>query len=125
MGIANDPITGPIPHLYYVEKVVPEHLIVISQPIPEPGADTELPGMVGGISPGFHVFTLHEHDDRTHVAIILYHAAYASRDEDRSVESALAPWRAPGMLPEWHRKWRDDFIPTLKNLIYSAAARGA
>jgi hypothetical protein len=104
----------PGPHPYVVPRVIPEHLIVISQPIPEqplPG----LPGF-GEVSPGFHVFMLIERDGKTAVDILMEHASYASWSQETTDEEALAPWRR--MTPDWQLKWRDIFVPTLKMLVH-------
>jgi hypothetical protein len=113
LGIGDFPDTSNVVHVYQVVRVIPEHLIVINQPVPDRIEDTGLPG-VGGVRAGFHVFSLHDHGDTTEVAIIMEHASYASRSDESSEERALASWRAAGMLPEWHRKWRDEFIPELR-----------
>jgi hypothetical protein len=108
------------PHFYHVLKVMPEHLIVIAQPVnagdgPEP---TGLPGYCG-VSPGFHVLMINEYGGRSEIEVLMEHAAVAARpfDPQLSDEEALMPWRA--LLPEWHRKWRDEFIPNLKQLVYA------
>ena len=119
-GLGGDPEKAQH-HRYKVVRVIPEHVIAVYQSFPEdPDEKTGLPGVQGppGVSPGFHVFMCNEHEGKTVVTIFMEHAAYASRTQDMTDEEALAPWRDPGMLPEWIRKWRDDFIPTLKNLVY-------
>jgi hypothetical protein len=105
------------PHRHEVLRVVPEYLLVVSQPVPKDGTPSGLPG-VDGISPGFHVVMLNEHSGNTVVTVFMEHASYASRTQDMTDEEALGPWRRPEMASEWHRKWRDDFIPTLKKLVY-------
>ena len=106
------------PYRFQVLKVIPEYtIILIMLPLPKdnmPG----LPGLVGGRDPGFGVFTLNEHGGRTVVSVFMEHGAYASRTKDMATEEALAPWRDPSNAPEWQRKWRDDFIPALKKLVY-------
>jgi hypothetical protein len=79
-----------------------------------------LPGF-GGVSPGFHVFMLNEHGGQTVVTILMNHASVmedSSRTERMTAEDALRPWCDETAAPEWHRKWRDDFIPALKTLVY-------
>jgi hypothetical protein len=52
------------------------------------------------------------------------HGSVAARGADAdsiSDEEAIAPWQAPAMVPEWHRKWRDDFIPLIKRLVREAS----
>jgi len=102
---------------YQVVKVIPEYLIVIYQPVPE-GKVEPFPGL-GRVSPGFHVFMLNEHGGKTVVTIVMNHASLmddASRTPRITEEEAVGPWRQ--MTREGLRKWRDDFIPDLKNVIY-------
>jgi len=99
------------PQRYNVIRVVPEHFIVIHQPIPADGS-------TGGVSPGFHVFTLNEHGGKT---VITGYMQHSTRTRGKSVEEALAYWRGADMAPEWVRKWRDEFIPALKQLVYGAS----
>jgi hypothetical protein len=88
---------------YDVIRTIPEHLIVLSQPTPEePGA----------VSPGFHVFMLNEHGGKTVVTVIMQHAALTQEDSDAA---ALATWRE--LAPDSQMKWREIFVPTLKQLI--------
>jgi hypothetical protein len=96
----------PAPHPYQILKVIPERLIVVFQPIPEGGLN-------GGVSRGFHVFMLNEHDGHTLITCLMNHA---SRTVGLSEEQALEPWRK--MAADGHRKWRDFFIPALKRLVY-------
>jgi hypothetical protein len=113
----------PGPHQYKVLKVIPEYLIVIDQPVP---AETEdvyyeglLPGM-RGVSPGFHVYVLTEHEGKTIVTMISNHACLmedSSRHHEMTEDEALRPWRERNILPEGLRKWRDEIIPALKALV--------
>lgn len=103
------------PHYYEVVKVIPEYLIVINQPIPADGSSAGYPGK-GGVSPGFHVFMLNEHEGRTTVSIYMEHSAIA---DSADAEEALAPWRE-SRAPAYLSKWRDEFIPSLKNLVAAA-----
>lgn len=111
------------PHFYEVLKVMPQHLIVINQPINQ-GSDAEPTGLPGyaGVSPGFHVFMCNEHGGISECHQVMEHASVMARpsDPDLTDEEAIAPWRE--LLPEWHRKWRDDFIPTLKDLVKSGGS---
>jgi hypothetical protein len=59
---------------YEVLRVIPEHLLVFSQPLPEPGEEISVPGH-GVVSPGFHVFMLNEHDGKTVATILMQHAS--------------------------------------------------
>jgi hypothetical protein len=94
------------PHQYRVMRVIPEHTIVLFQPVPQDGSS-------GGISPGFHAFLLNEHNGKTLVTGLMEHA---SRTTDKTEEQALEPWRQ--MAAESHRKFRDVLIPALKKLVY-------
>jgi hypothetical protein len=109
---------------YEVLRVIPEHLLVFSQPFPEPGEDISVPGH-GVVSPGFHVFMLNEHDGKTIVTILMQHAslmADPSEAKDMTVEEALAPWS--GLGTEGVRKWAEDFVPKLRELIDEGAPVG-
>jgi uncharacterized protein YndB with AHSA1/START domain len=90
---------------YIVLNVVPEHLIVLFQPVPAGGGN-------GGISPGFHTITLNEHDGKT---LVTFYTEHASRTTDKTEEEALAPFRTTA--DETLRRFRDVFIPTLKRLV--------
>jgi hypothetical protein len=103
----------PGPHYHEVLKVVPEYLLVINQPIPADGTSGGCPGL-GGVSPGFHVFMLNEHEGRTTISVFMQHAA---RTETQNEQVALEPWRQI-VEEDAQPKWRDDFIRTLKKLVY-------
>jgi hypothetical protein len=100
---------------YILLHAIPEYLIVQFQPVPEDGSN-------GGISPGFHVTMLSEHDGRTTVTVNMEHL---SRTTDRTPEEALADWRAVMAKADGLDFWRDHFIPTLKELVYSDPEPGA
>jgi hypothetical protein len=95
-------VLGPYP--YHILRAIPEYLIVAFQPVPEDGT-------TGGISPGFHVMMLNEHDGKTTSTFLMEHGA---RTQGKTEEEALAPSRQ--QAPESHRFWRDIFIPALKKL---------
>lgn len=106
---------SPFRILYDVVKVIPEHLLVLHQPLPE-GKVEGFPGL-GRVSPGFHVFMLNEHGGKTVITVLMNHASLmeegsAGRMTD---EQAINPWR--DMMKEGLRKWRDEFIPDLKTAI--------
>jgi hypothetical protein len=106
---------------YDVLRVIPEHVMVVSQPFPEPGEDVSVPGH-GVVSPGFHVFMLNEHEGKTVATILMQHAslmADAAAGETMTAEEALEPWS--GMGVEGVRKWAEDFVPTLRKLIDEGA----
>lgn len=101
----------PAPHPYQVLKVIPERLIVVSQPISEVDIN-------GGVSRGFHVFMLNEHEGRTLITCLMNHA---SRTRGLTEEQALEPWRK--MALDGDRKWRESFIPSLKRIVVSTSAQ--
>jgi len=88
---------------YRVVRVIPEHLLMISQVVVEDGP-------VAGMG-GLTVFMLNEHDEKTVITILMQHDRLT---QALTEEEALAPWRASA--PENLMKWRDFFIPTLKRL---------
>lgn len=94
------------PNIYQVLKVIPEHLLVKQQPVPEDGSN-------GGISPGFHVFMLNAQGDKTLVTVLMEHA---SRTRGQSVDEALTVWRDLVSAKDME-KWRDFFIPDLRKLV--------
>ena len=100
---SNEPV-AEYPYEYQVLRVIPEHLITISQPIPKDGGN-------GGVSPGFHVITLDERDKKTIVTFTLEHAVGM---EDMNEERAAGVWREAGQ----QKMWGGHFIPTLKRLVY-------
>ena len=117
IGQSNDPARNdPAQHQYVMQRVIPEYALVIHQPVLEQRYQA-LPGL-GGVSPGFHVFTLNEHNCKTLITGLMNHEsvmAAASKNLVMTDEQALEPWRAA--VPEWLRKWRDDFFPLLKKLV--------
>jgi uncharacterized protein YndB with AHSA1/START domain len=108
---------------YEVIRVVPEHLLVFRQPVPDQPVpkvrlhakdDWSAGDLVGGgVSPGFHVFTLSERDGKSDVTVVMQHARRDASWSDE--EQALAPWRQ--LAPGSQEKWGDFFIPTLKRLV--------
>jgi hypothetical protein len=133
-SISSNPNTPGLHH-YEVVRVIPEQAIVISQPVPsekpdepEAGGDGtsgswqghRLPG-TGGISPGFHVFTLTHDEGKTVVTVMMQHASLMARGEsarEMTPDEAVDAWQeigADGLM-----KWRDIFIPTLKKIVYEA-----
>lgn len=102
------PTTPPREVNYYqLLSVIPEHLIVLYEPIVE-GDDR------GGISPGRHVYMLNERDGKTIVTITMEHA---HRTQAQTQEEAADSWRARGKQVQ--QQWRDKFIPALKKLVYA------
>jgi hypothetical protein len=107
---------------YQVVRVIPEYVIVISQPVPEPGEEISVPGL-GIVSPGFHAFTLNEHGGETVLTGLMQHAslmADAASAKEFSAEDALEPWSGLGM--EGVKKWAEVFIPTLTKLVEERAS---
>lgn len=99
---------------YDVIRVLPERTIVLSQPVPDGSSlsSTVAGFQGGGISPGFHVFTLAERAGKTTVNVLMQHAR---RTTDLSEEDALKIWRE--LAPQSQAKWLDPFIPTLKRRV--------
>jgi hypothetical protein len=89
---------------YVVLRVIPEHLIVIFQPVPNGK---------GAVSPGFHSFLLHEHGDGTTIAGHMEHAMLFARDKPE--EELLEVWRngSGGTVRFWH----ELFIPELRRRV--------
>jgi hypothetical protein len=105
-------------HEFTILRVIPGHGMVIFQPIPDEDAtESRFFFGRGGISPGFHIYTLNGQGDKTVVTILMEHA---TRTTGLSIEEALAPWRT--MLEAGHRKFRDMMIPELKALVYERSA---
>jgi hypothetical protein len=95
---------------YKVVRVIPHYLIVKSQ-IPKPQTWAEH-GRIDRIG-GFMVFMLNEHDAKTIVTILMQHDRPTN---EMTEDEALGFWRKTA--PENLMKWRDCFIPTLKQLVY-------
>ncbi|HKW43852.1 MAG TPA: hypothetical protein VJP06_06660 [Thermoplasmata archaeon] len=98
---------------YDVIRVIPEHLMVFSQPIVDDARiDAEMKKLYGGgVSPGFHAFMLSPREQNTDVWIQMEHAR---RARNLTVDESLAPWRQ--LHPASREKWRNSFVPTLKRL---------
>ena len=105
------------PHYYEVVKVIPEYLIVVNQPVPTDGTSAGLPGL-GGVSPGFHVFMLNEHEGRTTVSVMMDHSSISEAKND---QEALKPWRDV-VETHWMTKWCDEFIRNLKARVREGQA---
>jgi hypothetical protein len=105
---------------YRVIRVIPEYLIVFDQLIPEKWPDI-FPGL-GLVSPGFMSFGLDEYEGETHIAVFMEHASVMARTQDietTTEDDAIGPWRP--MMTDGVRKWRDVFIPNLKELVYEGS----
>lgn len=106
-------VNEPKPHYYEVVKAIPEYLLILNQPVLPEGESAGFPGR-GGVSPGFHVFLLNEHDGRTTVTVYMEHSTKANETDENA---ALAPWRERAKTI-WLGRWRDDFIRSLKAEIH-------
>jgi uncharacterized protein YndB with AHSA1/START domain len=91
------------PFLYHVVKVVPEHLILCTGPVPEESHT---------FRDGIYVFMLTESEGGTRVTCFLQVATGPAKSTE---EEVLKFWdgAGPGVL----EKWRDGFIPTLRKRI--------
>ncbi len=115
-AISTDP-DRPNPPYYEVLKVIPEHMIVLSQPVPADGSSAGVaPGHgSGGISPGFHTFMLTERLGSTIATIVMEHAF---RTRTMTADEAIA---SMGWSSASEQRWRDGFIPTLKKLVHDGS----
>jgi len=115
-----DDLDGP--HQYQVAKVLDEYVIVLFQPI---GESNDVGGNwtigQGGVSPGFHIVGCDEFDGRTYVTFHMEHASLMASGEAADAmteEEATVPWE--GLTMAARAKWRDGFIPTLRQLVADA-----
>lgn len=117
---AQDPDDLDGEHQYRLEKLLPEYLIVQSQPVPKTadiGADWQIG--LGRVNAGYHVVTLDQFEPgKTEAAFFMEHATLVAEPADAesmSDEDAIAPWRplTESGLP----RWRDDFLPALRKLV--------
>ena len=95
------PKGGPLKVL----RVIPEHLIVLDW-VPR-----EYNGSTSG---GYNVFSLHEHDGKTLVTVLMNKN---TRSSTMTEDEVLAGPRA--LAEKSTVFWRDSFIPTLKKLVES------
>src|SRR5262249_19213557 len=96
-SLSTKPNDTEMPHLYKVDKVIDEHLIVMSQPVltDEDMKVYAIPGM-GGASGGYHVFMLAEHGGQTRISVYMEHESVMARGADADTitsDEALEPWR--------------------------------
>jgi hypothetical protein len=118
-GAAPDDFDGP--HRYDVVRVIPEYLIVFSQPTPEGAYVNPVTGKPfgsGGVSAGFHSVAIEEFGGRTYVDFHMEHGSVAAGPDEADgidFDEAVAAWRelTDSSLP----RWRDIFIPTLRKLV--------
>lgn len=99
-SLSTQPNDTAMPHRYQVQRVVPEHLIIVSQHEP---------------APGLHVFMLGEHGGKTIINVMMEHSAHPL---DVSEEQAVAAYRDEMKIAELQRKWPDKFVPALKQLVH-------
>jgi hypothetical protein len=84
-------------------RVIPEHLIVVLQP----------QMAAAGQSPDSHTIMLNEHDGKSTVSIVMQHARLLGEGDSEAETVAFFQ----DMAKESQRKWRDIFIPTLKQQV--------
>jgi hypothetical protein len=97
-----------------VIRVIPEHVIIVQQPIPDEGEDYSIAAghSQGGVSPGVMVFMISEYGGQTVLNIFMEHRFRTSTlTEDEAI--ATFWWMPDALL-----KWREVFIPALKMLVY-------
>ncbi len=104
-------------HRYEVVRVIPEHVIIVQQPIP--GEDERYSIAAGhpqgGVHPGVMAFMLSEYGGQTVMNIFMEHRF---RTKTLTEDEALATfWWMPDAL----LKWREVFIPALKMLVYDGS----
>ena len=110
-GLSTDPNDFPKPR-YDVIRVIPEHVIIVNQPIPDDDYSVAPGHLSGGVNPGVMVFMLSEYGGQTTVNIFMEHRF---RTTSLTEDEALATfWWMPDAL----LKWREVFIPALKMLVY-------
>jgi hypothetical protein len=114
--------TGPPIAEFEVTRVIPEHVIVFSQPIEPTGKNVKIP-LPGsdGVSRGFQTFMLNEHGGQTVVTILLQHASVMAaglQATEMSDDEAVEHWRRYGVDL---KQWVDIWIPNLKRLVYDSS----
>jgi hypothetical protein len=99
-------------HRYHVVRVIPEHVIIVNQPVPDDDYSVAPGHPSGGVNPGVMVFMLNEFGGKTTVNIFMEHRFRTKvLTEDQALETF---WFMPDAL----LKWREVFIPALKMLVY-------
>jgi hypothetical protein len=99
-------------HRYHVVRVIPEHVIIVNQPVPDDDYSVAPGHPSGGVNPGVMVFMLNEFGGKTTVNIFMEHRFRTKAlTEDEALETF---WFMPDAL----LKWREVFIPALKMLVY-------
>ncbi|PWB80458.1 MAG: hypothetical protein C3F08_04355 [Candidatus Methylomirabilota bacterium] len=93
-----------------VLRVIPEHLLTLFETIPEDGS-------TDGMSPGFHTFFLNGHDGKTVVTAIMEHAERMKgmTEEEALDRSMWGPKRYDNSASM--KRWRDQFVPTIRELV--------
>lgn len=98
-------------HRYDVLRVIPEHVIIVNQPVPDDDYSVAPGHPSGGVNPGVMVFMLSEYGGQTVVNVFMEHRF---RTKTMSEDEALGTfWWMPDAL----LKWREVFIPALKMLV--------
>ena len=126
MALRVNPAAPPVAE-FEVTRVFPEHVILLSQPLSPTDDSVEIP-LPGddGVARGFQVFVLNEHGGHTIVTILLQHAsvmATGSKADKMTDDEAIEPWRDYGI--EGFGRWRDTWIPKLKQLVYDIGPGGS
>jgi hypothetical protein len=121
--LGTDPNELEGPDTYEVLKVLPEYIIVLSQPTPEGAYGVgDLKIGQGGVSAGAHIVGLDEFEPgRTTVTFHMEHASVMAPGDGAdsvSEEEAIDGWRP--MTEEAARKWREGFISNVKQLVEDA-----
>lgn len=111
-GLDTSPEAADAKHRYYVIRVIPEHVIIVEQPVPDDDFSPAPGYPSGGVSPGVMVFMLNEYGGQTVVNIFMEHR-FRSRDLTEDEAYAKFYW-----MPDALIKWRDVFLPALKMLVY-------
>jgi hypothetical protein len=101
IGEGPDDLAGE--HQYEVVRVIPQHVIFVLQP----------QMAAAGQSPDSHTIILNEHEGQSTVSIVMQHASLLADPAEEA--ETLIYYRE--MAEESQRKWRDIFIPALKQQV--------
>jgi hypothetical protein len=118
-GSPTEPTSNPP---YEVLRVVPEYLVVFHQPsVGQWPVNSVMPGH-GIVSPGVMSFGVDEYAGQSHIAVFMEHSSVMALPDEIAAmteDDVIGPWRE--MLVDGVRKWRDIFIPNLKELVYEGS----
>jgi hypothetical protein len=99
-----------------VIRVIPNHLLALFETIPADGSSD-------GMSPGFHVFTLNEHQGKSHVSGMMEHAERLKyKTEEEAMDNSMWGPKRYNYSDSLSR-WRDQFVPKLKELVYGTGKK--